>query len=97
MPTTEAGGILASLTGLTSRLHKLEIRPVLRYEIFRVQREPFNIPCYVHRHMAQRPEGNISETRWIYSLMNWGHDPLKNGLPVLHSSPPLICYREFLA
>ena len=31
---------------------------------------------YVHRHMAQRPEGDVSETPWRYSLMNWGHDPL---------------------
>ena len=33
---------------------------------------------YVHRHMAQRPEGDVTETRWRYSLMNWGHDPLKD-------------------
>jgi hypothetical protein len=33
---------------------------------------------YVHRHMAQRPSGDVSETRWRYSLMNWGHDPLKH-------------------
>lgn len=33
---------------------------------------------YVHRHMAQRPPGDVSETRWRYSLMNWGHDPLKS-------------------
>lgn len=32
---------------------------------------------YVHRHLAQRPTGDISETPWRYSLMNWGHDPLK--------------------
>ena len=32
---------------------------------------------YVHRHMAQRPEGDVEHTRWRYSLMNWGHDPLK--------------------
>jgi hypothetical protein len=32
---------------------------------------------YVHRHLAQRPAGDITETRWRYSLMNWGHDPLK--------------------
>jgi hypothetical protein len=32
---------------------------------------------YVHRHMEQRPEGDVSETNWRYSLMNWGHDPLK--------------------
>ena len=30
---------------------------------------------YVHRHLAQRPEGEIGETNWRYSLMNWGHDP----------------------
>jgi len=32
---------------------------------------------YVHRHMAQRPSGDIENSRWRYSLMNWGHDPLK--------------------
>ncbi|MHC5538006.1 DUF3140 domain-containing protein [Singulisphaera rosea] len=32
---------------------------------------------YVHRHLAQRPEGDVEETPWRYSLMNWGHDPLK--------------------
>jgi hypothetical protein len=31
---------------------------------------------YVHRHLAQRPKGDVTETRWRYSLMNWGHDPL---------------------
>ncbi len=30
---------------------------------------------YIRRHLAQRPEGDISQTRWRYSLMNWGHDP----------------------
>jgi hypothetical protein len=30
---------------------------------------------YVHRHIKQRPDGDISETKWRYSLMNWGHDP----------------------
>jgi hypothetical protein len=32
---------------------------------------------YVHRHRAQRQQGDVSDTRWRYSLMNWGHDPLK--------------------
>lgn len=32
---------------------------------------------YVHRHMAQRPGGDVKETPWRYSLMNWGHDPAK--------------------
>ena len=33
---------------------------------------------YVKRHLAQKPDGDIEETRWRYSLMNWGHDPLKD-------------------
>lgn len=32
---------------------------------------------FVHRHLAQRPSGDIEETDWRYSLMNWGHDPTK--------------------
>ena len=32
---------------------------------------------YIKRHTAQRPDGDVSETPWRYSLMNWGHDPLK--------------------
>lgn len=32
---------------------------------------------YVARHTAQRPSGDVEDTRWRYSLMNWGHDPLK--------------------
>jgi hypothetical protein len=32
---------------------------------------------YVARHLKQRPKGDVSDTRWRYSLMNWGHDPLK--------------------
>jgi hypothetical protein len=30
---------------------------------------------YVHRHLAQRPSGDVTDTTWRYSLMNWGHDP----------------------
>jgi hypothetical protein len=33
---------------------------------------------YIHRHLAQRPAGDIQHTRWYYSLKNWGCDPLKN-------------------
>ncbi|MBB5844751.1 hypothetical protein HD599_003074 [Conyzicola lurida] len=32
---------------------------------------------YVKRHSAQRPDGDIENTPWRYSLMNWGNDPLK--------------------
>lgn len=32
---------------------------------------------YVHRHAAQRPDGDVAGTPWRASLMNWGNDPLK--------------------
>lgn len=33
---------------------------------------------YVRRHLAQRPSGDVRESRWRWSLMNWGHDPLRD-------------------
>ena len=30
---------------------------------------------FVRRHLAQEP-ANIVTSRWRFSLMNWGHDPL---------------------
>lgn len=33
---------------------------------------------YVSRHLAQRPDGDVTDTTWRHSLMNWGHDPLKD-------------------
>ena len=32
---------------------------------------------YVQRHLAQGPDEDVETSRWRYSLMNWGHDPLK--------------------
>ena len=32
---------------------------------------------YCRRHLAQRPWGEVTDTRWRWSLMNWGHDPLR--------------------
>lgn len=33
---------------------------------------------YVHRHLAQGgPADDKAHSDWRYSLMNWGHDPLK--------------------
>ena len=32
---------------------------------------------YVHRHLAQRP-ADVEHSRWRHSLMNWGHDPMKD-------------------
>jgi len=32
---------------------------------------------YVKRHRAQEPQFDVEHSRWRYSLMNWGNDPLK--------------------
>ncbi len=32
---------------------------------------------YVKRHLGQGPKNYIENSKWRYSLMNWGHDPLK--------------------
>ena len=38
------------------------------------------VHSYVSRHLAQGPhhQEDIKTSRWRYSLMNWGHDPLKD-------------------
>lgn len=35
------------------------------------------VVAFTRRHLAQRPE-NVVTSRWRYSLMNWGHDPLND-------------------
>lgn len=33
---------------------------------------------YIKRHLAQGgPDADAAQSNWRYSLMNWGHDPLK--------------------
>ena len=55
-------------------------------EILGKPREALNESDYVHmrtvagyvaRHRAQKPRGEVTNTRWRWSLMNWGHDPLR--------------------
>jgi hypothetical protein len=29
---------------------------------------------YISRHKAQKPDGELSDTKWNYSLKNWGYD-----------------------
>lgn len=34
---------------------------------------------YIKRHLAQGgPDDDVEHSDWRYSLMNWGHDPLKD-------------------
>ena len=36
------------------------------------------VVSYVHRHLAQGgPKEDAEHSRWRYSLMNWGHDPMR--------------------
>ncbi len=35
------------------------------------------VVSYVHRHQARGPEEDVENSDWRYSLLNWGHDPLK--------------------
>lgn len=38
-----------------------------------------HVYSFVRRHAANEPR-NIDTSRWRYSLMNWGHDPVKKML-----------------
>ena len=35
------------------------------------------VNAYIKRHLGQGPKGDVKDSKWRYSLMNWGHDPLK--------------------
>jgi hypothetical protein len=34
------------------------------------------VVSYIKRHLAQKPDNDIEDTPWRYSLKNWGHEPL---------------------
>jgi hypothetical protein len=48
--------------------------PALAPEDFQLMRKAVG---FIRRHRAQEPD-NIATSRWRYSLMNWGFDPLKD-------------------
>ena len=33
---------------------------------------------YISRHKAQKPKGDLDDTKWNYSLKNWGYDYKKD-------------------
>ena len=33
---------------------------------------------YINKKLSERPEGDVTESIWRYTLMSWGHDPLKS-------------------
>jgi hypothetical protein len=52
---------------------------ILRTPVSELSEEDLAHMCkvvsFTRRHLAQRPD-NLVTSRWRYSLMNWGHDPL---------------------
>jgi len=63
--------------GRQSGRHILRIlrsaKPELGEADYRLMRKAVG---FIRRHRAQEPANPVT-SRWRYSLMNWGHDPLK--------------------
>ncbi|MBX7536011.1 DUF3140 domain-containing protein [Qipengyuania sp. GH1] len=65
-------------TGHKSGRRIVEIKNTKKADLTDSQYEHMQkVVGYVHRHLAQEPSGDIEDSDWRYSLMNWGHDPLK--------------------
>ena len=65
-------------TGHKSGRRIVEMKNTKKAELTDSQYEHMQkVVGYIHRHKAQKPSGDIEHSDWRYSLMNWGHDPLK--------------------
>lgn len=65
-------------TGHKSGRRIIEIKNTKKADLTDSQYEHMQkVVGYVHRHLAQEPSGDTEDSDWRYSLMNWGHDPLK--------------------
>ena len=66
-------------TGHKSGRKILKIKDKKKAELTDSDYEHMNkVVGYINRHLAQKPKGDIEDSNWRYSLMNWGHDPLKD-------------------
>jgi len=66
-------------TGHRSGRRIVEIKRTNKDDLTDDQFEHMNkVNGYIARHLSQTPDGDVKDTRWRYSLMNWGHDPLKD-------------------
>ena len=67
-------------TGHASGRRIVEIKRTKKADLTDSQYEHMQkVVGYVHRHKAQGPDGDVEDSDWRYSLMNWGHDPMKSG------------------
>lgn len=66
-------------TGHKSGRRIVEIKQTNKSDLTTDQFEHMNkVANYIKRHLSQRPDGDVEDTNWRYSLMNWGNDPLKS-------------------
>ena len=66
-------------TGHRSGRRIIDIKRTQKDDLSDSQYEHMNkVVGYIHRHLAQKPGGDIEDSDWRYSLMNWGHDPVKS-------------------
>ena len=66
-------------TGHASGRRIVEIKRTNKADLTDSQYEHMQkVVGYVHRHKAQGPDGDVENSDWRYSLMNWGHDPKKS-------------------
>ncbi|MFJ5780034.1 DUF3140 domain-containing protein [Streptomyces sp. NPDC093094] len=64
-------------TGHASGRHVLAILRTKRDDLSDADHQHMRkVVGYIRRRLAQRPSGDVRDTRWRHSLMNWGHDPL---------------------
>lgn len=65
-------------TGHESGRKIVKIKRTKKAELSEDQWEWMNkVNGYIKRHKAQGPKNDPEHSKWRYSLMNWGHDPLK--------------------
>jgi hypothetical protein len=71
---TEAGGHEAVGHQIGGRILSLQAKQAADLDDYAAMRK---VSGYVHRHIKQCPDGDVTDTRWRKSLVKWGHDPLK--------------------
>lgn len=76
--TNTQGGSGGESTGHKMGKRIVEIKHTKKADLSDDDYDAMNkVVGYIHRHSAQQPDGDITETNWRYSLKNWGHDPCK--------------------
>ena len=67
-------------TGHASGRRIVEIKRTKKADLTEADEEhKTKVATYIKRHLGQGgPADDVEHSRWRHSLMNWGHDPLKD-------------------